>query len=80
MRSYLCRDHYKDGERVEEKLVLGNGRLRLNQNTIGTENPQSFEGLYRCESGGETSALVALFGKIIQCNFISKPQTRGKHA
>ena len=54
----------RDGERVEEKLVLGNGRLRLNQNTIGTEDPQSFEGLYRCHSGGETSALVALFGKI----------------
>ena len=55
----------RDGEFVEEELVLGNGRLRLNQNTIGTEDPQSFEGLYRCHSGGETSTPVALFGKII---------------
>ena len=55
----------RDGERVEKKLVLGNGRLRLNQNTIGIEDPQNFEGLYRCHSGGETSAPVALFGKII---------------
>ena len=56
----------RDGKRVEEKLVLGNrGRLRLTQNTIGTEDPQRFEGLYRCHSGGETSVPVALFGKII---------------
>ena len=55
----------RDGKDVEEKLVQGNGRLILNQNTIGTEDPQSFEGLYRCHSGGETSAPVALFGKII---------------
>ena len=55
----------RDGEFVEEELVLGSGRLRFNQNTIGTEDPQSFEGLYRCHSGGETSAPVALYGKII---------------
>ena len=50
---------------VGDGLVLRNGRLRLNQNTIDTEDPQRFEGLYRCQSGGETSAPVALFGKII---------------
>ena len=55
----------RDGKPVEQELVLGNGRLRLNQNTLGTEDPQSFEGLYRCHSGGETSAPVSLFGKII---------------
>ena len=55
----------RDGKDVEEKLVQANGRLILNQNTIGTEDPQSFEGLYRCHSGGETSAPVSLFGKII---------------
>ena len=55
----------RDGKDVEEKLVQANGRLLLNQNTIDTEDPQSFEGLYRCHSGGETSAPVAIFGKII---------------
>ena len=50
---------------VGDGLVLGNGRLRLNQNTIGTEDPQRIEGLCRCHSGGETSAPVSLFGKII---------------
>ena len=55
----------RDGQPVEANFVLGNGLLRLNQNTIGTEDPQEFEGLYRCHSGGETSAPVALFGKII---------------
>ena len=55
----------RDGEDVEPELVQANGRLLLNQNTIGTEDPQHFEGLYRCRSGGETSAPVALFGKII---------------
>ena len=37
----------------------------MNQITIGIEDPQRFEGLYRCHSGGETSDPVALFGKII---------------
>ena len=54
----------RDGESVEE-LVLRNGRLRVDQNTIGIDDPQRFEGLYRCHSGGETSDPVALFGKII---------------
>ena len=55
----------RDGLPVEAKFVLGNGRLRLNQNTIRNEDPQEFEGLYRCHSGGETSAPVAVFGEII---------------
>ena len=55
----------RNGKDVEENLVQANGRLILNQNTIGTANPQHFEGLYRCHSGEETSAPVALFGKII---------------
>ena len=55
----------RDGKDVEPELVLGNGRLILNQNTIGIDDPQSFEGLYRCHIGGETSDPVSLFGKII---------------
>ena len=53
----------RDGELVGVVVVQGNGRLALNVNTIGTEDPQSFEGLYRCHSAGETSDPIAFFGK-----------------
>ena len=53
----------RDGEPVEDGLVQGNGRLALNSGTIDTEDPQRFEGLYRCHSGSDTSNPVAFFGK-----------------
>ena len=53
----------RDGELVDSKFVQSNGRLAMNRYTIGTEDPQSVEGLYRCESGNATSDLVAFFGK-----------------
>ena len=55
----------RDGELLEDGLVQGNGRLALNQETIGTEDPQSFESLYRCHSAGKTSDPTTFFGKAI---------------
>ena len=56
----------RNGVRIEGgegSPVQSNGRLALNQETIDTEDPQSFEGLYRCHSGSDTSNPVAFFGK-----------------
>ena len=53
----------RNGVPVNTTLVQGNGRLALNNYTTGTDDPQSFEGLYRCHSGGDTSDPVAFFGK-----------------
>jgi len=39
------------------------GRLILNSKVIGTENPQSFEGMYRCETDDERSDPLAFYGK-----------------
>ena len=47
----------------EGSPVQSNGRLALNQENIGTEDPQSFEGLYRCHNGDARSDPVAFFGK-----------------
>ena len=48
---------------VNTTLVQDNGRLALNSDTIDAKDPQSFEGRYRCRSGGATSEPVAFFGK-----------------
>ena len=52
----------RNGDDVDPSMVQG-GMLLLNRETIGTDNPLSFEGRYRCHSNGETSGELLLYGK-----------------
>jgi len=50
--------------RNNQTLDIGQrGRLTLNSNVIETENPQRFEGMYRCETDDERSDPLAFYGK-----------------
>jgi len=51
-----------DGQRLN---IGGGGRLILDSNVIGTDNPQSFEGMYRCETTNAMSDPLAIYGKTI---------------
>ena len=49
--------------RNDETVKENTGRLTLNKEFIGTENPQASEGMYRCVRGTDKSEPLALFGK-----------------
>ena len=46
-----------------EASFIENGRLILDEGTIGTDNPQSFEDRYRCHSNGDRSDELFFYGK-----------------
>ena len=52
----------RNGDEVDPSMVQS-GQLILERDTIGTDNPQGFEGRYRCHSNGETSGELAFYGK-----------------
>jgi len=43
--------------------IVQEGRLTLDSNVIGAENPQRFEGMYRCETDDGRSDPLAFYGK-----------------
>ena len=48
---------------VIEASFIQNGRLVLEEETIGTDDPQSFEDRYRCRSNDDTSDELSFYGK-----------------
>ena len=57
----------RNGTDVEANLVDG-GRLILEPGTIEIENnPQKFEGRYRCHSNGDRSEELEFYGKTYNC-------------
>ena len=59
----------RDNNPVESNLVQG-GRLVLENGTIGTANPQRFEGRYRCHSNSDSSRDLSFYGKAYNYQFI----------
>ena len=57
----------------DDTIVVESGRLILNENIIGSDNPQDFEDMYRCHHNGDMSAPIAFYGKAVVFYYVIGP-------